>query len=86
MTEITLGEILNAIVILALIISGWRMYFVGKRKGRLEYEREIEEIGRTIDMESVLPAMNDLLGVVASYVEANVERTVRDAEEAVLEE
>jgi hypothetical protein len=66
MPEITSGEILNAIVILSLVIGGWRMYFVGKRQGRAEYEREIEEIAKTVDMEGVLPALNSIMGLLAS--------------------
>jgi hypothetical protein len=57
-------EIMDIIVILALIPFGPIMYFVGKRQGRAEVEEEMRKSCESVDVESVLPVLNDLMGVV----------------------
>lgn len=81
MPEITFFEIVNAVVILSLVIGGTRMYFLGRKHGRAEHERELEEIVRTIDMDSVLPAMNDFMQVIGGLCANPYRKSAGDQEE-----
>ncbi len=80
MTEITSTDTLVIALGFALVVWGCAMYFVGKRKGRLEYEKEIEEVARTIDLDSVLPVLNDLMGLVAGHIRASTDPQVTNGE------